>query len=327
MVEKTKAEEKRDHLKVMMSLLFSKYIEHEPSEDIESIGEYFSFLAENIDHKHARISVDKELVQEFEAVCLLLKDRLAIYPESVRNQVSEILGKAQLSKLFGAINTLDEKDFQHMVRSSDIGANSITGIILRLFGSISPSLSREFGIDRGHLLQSKILLNRLAQILRFASTIELLDYDTSQSELKDHYDPNLIDKDKVLALIGVMRVQLKQISDTAIQERVTERLDALEEEVKRKKPRWGRVIATCFFLFGFFADLKTISPNTYNAIYTTVEKVIYVIHTDGLVQTQRKLLTSDAQSEGRHNEIDTHRLPDMGLPPKMPKVESEDERE
>lgn len=232
MTEQTEDEKKLEYLKLRISLLFSNYIDHEPSEDIECIGQYFSYLSENINHKLGLITSDRELILQFEAVCLLLKDRLTIYPESVKKQVTGILDGGELTKLFGALGTLDEKDFQRMVRNTELVDEKLNlgyffGQIYYLFITLLFPVDREFGINRGQLLQAKILLNRLAQILHFTSTIELFDYEGSDSKLKDHYDPNLIQKEKIIALIALLRVQLKIIPDQSIQDKVTERLDSL----------------------------------------------------------------------------------------------------
>ena len=41
------------------------------------------FMAKNIDYQKSKINISKELLSNFEAVCLILRDRLKLYPETI----------------------------------------------------------------------------------------------------------------------------------------------------------------------------------------------------------------------------------------------------
>jgi hypothetical protein len=47
------------------------------------------------------------------------------------------------------------------------------------------------------------------------------------------------------------------------------------------------VIAGFFILFSFVADVKAISPGTYDAVFSTVKEIIQVLHQEGSVQHHR----------------------------------------
>lgn len=290
-----------DRIKLHIDLMFSKYIEHEPAEDIETISEYFQFIRKKIDHNKGEVDIDQTLIEQFEAICLLLKDRLLLYPEPLRIQVIDILKDDKLTQFFGVLATLDEDERLRLRRLHNLDG-FIYGI-LRLFGRIpSPSgiSIYKLGLTPEGLLNTKIALNRLSQILKYAATIELLDYDTGQSEFREHYDPDLVEKPKLIALINILRVQAKSIPDKEIRDKISERVDQLENEVRKRKPRWGRIIAGFFILFGFISNLKTLAPDTYSQMYTTTQKIVVTLHEEGQTHKEKKAPMIPADSNNRY---------------------------
>jgi|GEM_PF-5203806 len=139
-------------------------------------------------------------------------------------------------------------------------------------------------LSRENILNTKISLNRLSQIVKYVSSYELVDYDESYESFKEHFNPNIVDKNKIYAFINIIKVQASQLPNTDNQKKILDRLDELEAEVKKKNPRWGLIISGFFMLLGFLADLKTIEPSVYENIYKTTSQVISVIIEDGQVQ-------------------------------------------
>ena len=278
-----------DIMKLHIDLMFSKYIDHEPAQDIQTISEYFQFIRKGIDHNKGEVDIDQSLIEQFEAICLLLKDRLLLYPEPLRIQIFEILKDDKLTQFFGVLATLDEDERLKLRRLHNL--DRFIYAFLRFFGRVPPpsgiSIYKLWLTPEG-LLNTKIALNRLSQILKYAATIELLDYDTGQSEFREHYDPDLVDKPKLIALINILRVQAKSIPDKEIKDKIFERVDQLENEVRKHKPRWGRIIAGFFILFGFISNLKTLSPETYDQLYTTAQKIVVTLHEEGQTHKEKK---------------------------------------
>ena len=194
--EKKQAEE--DYLKIRVESLFSKYYEREASEEFEIISKYFGYLAEQIDARRLFINGSKDLLTSFESVLLVVQERLMLYPESIRKQVDTILKESDLGTTLATVINLPEEELR------------ISRLIQRygFFGKITISVlglsmqvpERGFGISRENLFKSKLALSRLSQILKYAATIEVVDHDAGFYDLKDHYDPDLIQKAKVIAL-------------------------------------------------------------------------------------------------------------------------------
>lgn len=212
MIRKRPMEEKKELspeelLKIKIDLLFSDYIEHEPSEDLRTISEYFELLAECINVEAGDCTIAPDFLRHFEAVSLLLRDRLRLYPPTIPKQVEVILDK-NVERVFAILSTFSRREVRRMLRLSFIEA------FTRGF-SFGTSRGDE-RLTRTNLFDAKIALNRLSQILRYASSIQLLDYDIDVEQLSDHYDPRLLDKPKLLALINLLKVQVGSVADASV---------------------------------------------------------------------------------------------------------------
>ena len=78
-------------LKFQVEHLFSRYVTSwDLSNQISQISKYYAYLADALDYRRVNIDADPELIQRFESVYLWLQDRLVVYPDSIRRQISEI---------------------------------------------------------------------------------------------------------------------------------------------------------------------------------------------------------------------------------------------
>jgi hypothetical protein len=268
-----------------IDLLFSQYTEQEPSEDLRVISKYFEHLGNQIFYRPPRVDVSSALLTRFESVCLLLRDRLRIYPETVHAQVEQILKDSGLERMFAVIAALSNEEMKRTELQ-----NFLSRAISALPSLFRPTLNQDVISvpTRQSMFEAKIALNRIAQILRYASSIEVVDHDNTTEDLKDHYDPSLVDKAKILTLLGLLRVQTNNVPDMDVRGRLLENVDRIEEELRRPKPRWGRIIAAIFVVFGFLADLKTLNPTVYDSLYRTVHAIVNVLHVEGSVEHQRR---------------------------------------
>ena len=66
--------------------------------------------------------------------------------------------------------------------------------------------------------------------------VVLVDYDETLGDFKDNFDPNIVDKTKLLTLVNYLHVQVNSISDEAVRTRLTTKLADLEAEIR--KPRF-----------------------------------------------------------------------------------------
>src|ERR1035437_4233583 len=94
-----------------------------------------------------------------------------------------------------------------------------------------------FSLSLENLFKAKLALSRLAQIVKYASTIEVVDNDAGFYDLKDHYDPDLIQKAKVVALVNLVRIQVDTLPDKDVARRIIDRIDRIEKEVRKPKPK------------------------------------------------------------------------------------------
>lgn len=287
-------DEKR--LKISVSLFFSDYYrDRDPSEVLRTIASYYTYLAENIDPNKIQIYADQELLEAFESVSLLLRERLLLYPNTIRQQVSQIFEEEKLIQIFSVLSNISLNELKRIRFKSPI-----LGLMSVFFSRIRKNsiLSRNYGLTPRVLFNIQIGLKRISQVVKYASTIDSLDYDSTFSEFKDHYNPNLISKNKVNTLINILKVQIENIPDRDIAKRLEEKLDKLEGELKKTKPKWGAIIAGFFILFGFLADLRTLDPSIYDRQYEIVNQIITTIHDDGLVQKNKPMLQFKEEQNG-----------------------------
>lgn len=288
-------QEEITYLKIHIEHLFSQHHQEDPSRDLLYISKYFLYLSNTIDYQKFIIGADIEFIDSFESVYLWLQEKLLIYPESIRRQVYEIYTTKKLCEIFAIISNLNEQHVREIRRNRFVRKlpklYSFLGIKLML------PLSDNEIINSNKIFDAKMALKRLSQIIKYASSISVIDYDESINEFKDHYDPNIINKNKILTLINYLRVQIDQIPDEKTRIKISEKLESLEAEIKRPKVRWAVVFTGFFVLFGFVADLKTIDSDIYSKPLKTVEAIISLLHEDGKVQNSHPQLFLELPKE------------------------------
>ena len=320
----TEIPEDERRLRRGLDLLFSKYLDQDPADELQTAGAYFEFLASRINYSALDIDVDPILLNKFEVIWLMLEDRLLPYPEKIKEQLHSLLRGDELSETFAAFSQFDSDDLQGQRLDEVLEAlPSPVAWLVRLFRR--KALSRRAQSDVvtvNRLFAARTALLRAANILSLASTINFVDYDTSLRDFKDHYNPRLIDKNRLSALVGLLKVQVQDLPDSDVRKRLLERLEELEEEIRKERPRWGAVIAGFFILFGFVADLKTVEPQVYAEPYRVLETIVRVLHDEARVQTAtertRLLPESGIEDEGEdgQEEDDKRRQPSAVLPPR-----------
>jgi hypothetical protein len=298
--------------------LFASYIQRDTPDELKDIAEYFLFLAEKVNPRALSIDAPQNIINPFESVYLLLQDKLNAYPESIRHQVKEITEKNHICDIMAVAGSIDSKDIAR-IKFRNVFQTAM-GLMPIIGGSLKVSIANEeyVNIDNKQLFKIKVSLNRLSNILNYASSIELVDYDQSFHKVKENYDPDLIDKSKLLAFINILRVQVNNHPESKEKNTILERLENIETELRRPKARWGIVITGFFVLLGFVADIKTIKPDIYNEPYAILQRVIATIHEDGIVRGKPPQLL---EHHNENSESAPHiEEPRTGLPPKREDV-------
>ena len=303
-----------DILKLGIKQLFSSSLGRNLNEQVSHVSKYYAYLADALDYQRLNIAADPELVQQFESVFLWLQDRLVVYPDSIRRQVSKIVEENSLCDLFAILSVLSPREIHNIQRNR---------LVTRFVLSALPFFSRLPQIDgfkqltTTNVLKAKMALIRLSQVLEFAASVEVLDYDESFVDFKDNFDPNIVDKNKLLTLVSYLHVQVNSISDEAVRSRFVKKLADLEAEIHKPKVRWGVVITGFFILLGFAADLKTMDPTIYGKPLRTINSILSVLHEDGLVNTKRKNLLSEGDPLENSNDDAEKILDPKAGPPRQ----------
>ncbi len=300
------------NVRMHVGFLFSRALQHEPADDLSTIRQYFTFIAERIDYKNLTIRTEPDLIRLFESIWLMLLNDLV--NEHEKQQIVEIVGKEDLPRLFATISNLAEDDLAAIARVlrrrqlptlikalTRMFTGRITSGIDLLTTDVETGMS-QFIVTPERLLSAKIALSRLAEILNYWSRDEFMGYDSSFAAYKDHYNPDLIDRNKILALISLFRVETKNsIDDEKILSNIEKQIDDIEKEIRKKRPKWSRVFAAIFVLFGFLADLKTLNPIQYEKPYVIVQQMVVIIHEDGGVQRATKPQLTDGSKQSKES--------------------------
>jgi hypothetical protein len=288
--------------------LLAHYVERDASEELSDIADYLSFLAERINTDELSIDADPDLIRCFESVHLLLTDRLALYPDTIQKQVAAVSTDLRLCDTMALLGSLSAREIWELRHGRLADSPGLTGAILRTLSIFSrrrasDSAASDPLINHAQFLRMKVAVSRIASIVRYASTLRMADYDESASRFRGNYDPELVDKNKLFALINILRIEINQCPESAERGTIIERLEAVERELHRRKIRWGIVITGFFMLFGFLADLKTLSPGTYTRAYQTLNTILNTIHHDGTVNKQSaRLLGVERHGKDGHED-------------------------
>lgn len=275
---------KEQSLLIGIQVMFYKDYDEEVSSCLRKLSEYSSYLSEHIDYEKIEIDVGKELLDLFESVTLWLRDNLQSYPNYIQDEIYNIIHENKLCDVIGTIANLSKRHL-YLLRRRKSGLGLLFAVSSMFVTFDATKIGTDF-ISPELLFRAKVSLNRIAQILKYAATLEVESYDEEYENFSDNYNPNLVDKHKILALLNVLRMQIKQIPDGKNRKLILEKLDKIEKELKKPKIRWGLVISGFFILFGFIADLKTLEPHVYEAPQDVVERILNTIHRDGCVQQE-----------------------------------------
>ena len=106
--------------------------------------------------------------------------------ESSAYPSSEIVDRNSLCDLFAILSALSAKEL------AALRQRSLAFSVLDMFPSFGRRSSWSDDLKQltmPQVLRAKMALKRLSQILQFAASIEVVDYDNTFFEFKDNYDP------------------------------------------------------------------------------------------------------------------------------------------
>ena len=250
------------------------------------ISKYYKYISSSILINPVIIKSDRDLLSEFEAVYFWLEEQFTYLPESLSMQIKKIHDENQLSTLFAVLFSLDIDDLDKFYKQKE--RENYQGILKSVFNlkiTISTPEAYE-NISNKRLINAKIALNRLSQMVKFAASKVDNDYYNPElfQDFSDNYNPEIINKNKILSLVSLFKSQLEGLNKDKNVDLLLEKLNSVEKEINKRKPHWGIIFSTLFVIFGFTADLKTISPEIYEKPFKTIEAIIVNLHEDGQVK-------------------------------------------
>jgi hypothetical protein len=314
---KPKADDPQQTQRLHVDFLFSKYVTRDLAEELTDIANFFSFLSERILPNRLTVDVDPDLLERFEPVYLLLLDKLSLYPPSIRSQAEDIVGQANVCNLM-AIAGVFRRAGSRRIRVGGIWRSFLQYISIDVGVKVTLDNSTTLHVNSDTLFRLKVALTRLAGIVRYASSLQFVDYDETFHKFKRNYDPDLVDRSKLLALLNILRMDINAHPTSEEKDMLLSKLEHIEQELKRQKVRWGVVITSFFILFGFLADLKTLKPNIYDKPHAVVQQILSVLHGDGLVSNKPPQLLPEHAPTKRPDDLpkENEQQDQFALPPR-----------
>lgn len=321
---KTNPDDEQQKQRLHVDFLFSKYVTRDLGDELTDIADFFSFLSERIIPNRLIVDVDHDLIERFEPVYLLLLDKLSLYPSSIRTQAEDIVRQGNVCDLM-AIAGAFQRAGKTPIRLSGFWSRLLQSISIDVGVKVTLNNDTTLHVNTQTLFKLQVALKRLAGIVRYASSIQFVDYDETFHKFKRNYDPDLVDRSKLLALLNILRMEINAHPASEEKEVLITKLEHIEQELKRQKVRWGIVITSFFILFGFMADLKTLKPDIYDKPYAVVQQILTVLHSDGLVSNKPpQLLPEPGPKKSADDEQQNNDQQDrFALPARKPE---EDER-
>jgi hypothetical protein len=248
-------------------------------------------------------------------------DRLIVYPNTIKDQVKEIFDRDNLCHWFAILAILTQERGKQKALSANLLRKTMN-LLRKILGIITKIsilkveieyADKKIEINDKTIFNIKTSLLRLANIVKYAANLQNVVVDETFRDFNQNYNPELIDKNKLFALINILRVELNQHKGDPKSDIILEKLDKIEVELKKTIVKWSFIISTFFMLFGFLADLKTLAPAVYNRAYSLTEQIITVLHQDGQVDRRSYGNTKSIPLKNEDNESDDFNGDDLGL--------------
>lgn len=256
-----------------------------PKEDMLNLAKYYQQLSESINPDNFKITASKNSLLNFETLYLWLHEKITLSLPKIKDQIENIFYENNLCEIFAILSTVTQDEILRSNRKQNMG---LLGALI--YSDASPSLTKDKSnlVSSRNLLNVKIALTRIAQIVRFsASKIDKSDAGPNNfNEFKSSYNPDLINKLNISALVGLFKSQLSELPKDENTTLLIDKLDSIEKEFKKKNPHWAYIFSTLFVILGFTADLKTINPEIYETPLQTIESLIHVVLEEGKVETR-----------------------------------------
>ena len=261
--------------------------------NLENIALYLELLSDNLKTINKINEIDNELLQHYEYIALYLNDIGEYYSDRIKQQLYSILNDEKLSELFLSLSIIiNNQDFLRKFKyNSFLGSRNV---IFKLpYMLLNPENEDFVEIDDKKIFSAKITLIKLAKLLRHIADKEMAINFNDFDDLKSNYDFNLMDENKILSLLSLLKSELNGKKGV---EQILIKIDSVEKEIRKKgNKRWGFIITSLFVLFGFVGDLKTLFPETFDRSYKIITVVINTLHHDP--QVNQNLYRSTVDNE------------------------------
>jgi hypothetical protein len=275
---------------------------------LKEIAEYYGYLSENLDFPSLGSDLNFKLITSFESIWYILQYYLKDIDPLLLKTIEDIFQRSNIFNFFSLLAILIPNNGLIRYRRR------------KLFQSISFSIPSILTINNdnteNNTINSDTVLSIKAAIFRVASivnTISIDDYSEDiglDKNIKTRYNPELIDKEKILVLLELLKNNIISISETEDTKILITKIEIIENEIKKKQNiKWGKVFALIFVIFGFISNMKTIFPEQYDKAFYSLSRIITTITNEGQVDRLNNNKNYYIAEETKINEIEPFILP------------------
>jgi len=276
---------------------------------LKEIAEYYEYLSENLDFPSLGSDINFKLITSFESIWYILQYCLKDDDPKTLKTIEDIFKESNMFNFFSILAVLIPNNGLLRYRRRKL-FRSISFTVPSIILNIKDNNAENNVINSDTVLGIKAAIFRVANIVRTINSDDFSEDIGLDRDIKTRYNPELIDKEKILALLELLKNNIISISETEDTKILLSKIDIIEIEVKKKQNiKWGKVFALIFTIFGFVSNMKTIFPEQYDNAFYLLSRIITTVTNEGQVDRVNSNKTYYVVDETKINEIEPFILP------------------
>lgn len=181
---------------------------------LPEISEYYRYLSENLTFPLLGSDLPIDFITSFESVWYILQYYLKSIDANALKSIEEILIKSNALEIFSILAVLlPNNELRRYRRKSIFSSISYSIPSLGLNVELGSDSSKSI-IDSEVVLKIKASIFRITSIINNVSVNDYSDDLTVDESIKTRFNPELIDKDKLIALLSLLKSNISSLPET-----------------------------------------------------------------------------------------------------------------
>ncbi|NOY43354.1 MAG: hypothetical protein GXP26_16155 [Planctomycetes bacterium] len=273
---------------------------------LRNAASYLRFIGSRLDPHTRDLRIPDELANRFESLSLWIRKIMPELPPEVREQAIALLDDTKTEQTIVTLHTLGE-DIRRRLRFRQ--SSSFVVMFANVFGLFKTGLDESIAelVSEEQLQIIKVALGRLAGMLEYAAEDLSQDEEIDDIFYRQHYDPQLVDRARVLVLLNSITLQLESLPDDEVKKHLLQNVERLKREASRSRPRWRSFLGNALIILAIIADIKTMHPDIGEEILRTIDVVIQTVVSECQV-TPNRMPNNNDQHGPKHWALQPKRI-------------------